>query len=207
MKRLVPLFAWMVPCLLTWSLDTAAATSLSEGFSFTSTLNQTFQTPLSGVFSETGQGTFTDPAFTARFTDTGAFTGGGTAATFETFHLQLFRGSQLVGVTTSIMGGDAQLSPLSATVFTGTFHVAAVFDPVDVTLSPYSALLFSGTVMVSVNDVRGPVVSSFHEGQGTVMLLMPEPPSFVLLLSGLMVGLLVTARHTGTRMRHEQDRR
>ena len=192
MKPLFPVLTWMVFSLFSWMLGTSAASGLSEGFTFTSTVDQTFQSPLSGVFSETGQGTFTDPTLTATFTDTGSFTNGGTTATFDTFHLQLFRNLQPVGVTTSVIGGQAQLSPISPTVFTGTFNVAAVFVPQDVTLSPYSALFFSGTVMVSVNDIHGAMISSFHQGQGTVTLLTPEPASLLLLLSGLIVSLLTT---------------
>lgn len=195
MKSLFSLLAWMVLCLLSGPVDIAAAASLSEEFTFTSTVDQTFQSPLSGAFSERGQGTFSDPTLTADFTDTGTFTNGGATATFDTFRLHLFRDSQLVGATTSVVAGQAQLSPISPTMFAGTFHVTAVFDPMAASFSPYSALLFSGTVMVSVNDVRSEGVSSFHQGQGTVTLLMPEPASLLLLLSGLIVHLLVTTRH------------
>jgi hypothetical protein len=91
----------------------ASGASVTYTFDYTSTLNQILTSPStgSGVFTEIGQATFSDPTLSAQFTATGTFSDSGLNAEFDTFSFRLYQDSKLVGLSTALFSGEAHLTP------------------------------------------------------------------------------------------------
>jgi hypothetical protein len=164
--------------------------SVTSTFDYSSTLNQILTSPStgSGVFTEIGQATFSDPTLSAQFTATGTFSDSGLTAEFNTFNFGLYQDSKLVGLSTRLFSGDAHLTPTPITIFplTGSFDVKAAFQPIGRPLSGYKTIDISGTVTAVPGSVPlGPYLVGLHTGSGTVTLQNPEPTTVLLLGSGM----------------------
>jgi hypothetical protein len=168
----------------------ANGASVTYTFDYTSTLNQILTSPStgSGVFTEIGQATFSDPTLSAHFTATGTFSDSGLTAEFNTFNFRLYQDSKLVGLSTILFSGDAHLTPTPITIFplTGHFDVNAAFQPIGRPLNGYKTIDISGTVTaVPGSAPLRPYLVGLHTGSGTVTLQNPEPTTVLLLGSGM----------------------
>jgi hypothetical protein len=168
----------------------ASGASVTYTFDYTSTLNQILTSPStgSGVFTEIGQATFSDPTLSAQFTGTGTFSDSGLNAEFNTFSFRLYQDSKLAGFSTALFSGEAHLTPTPITIFplTGYFDVNAAFQPIGRPLSGYKTIDISGTVTAVPGSVPlGPYLVGVHTGSGTVTLQNPEPTTALLLGSGM----------------------
>ena len=204
----------------------------SIGLDYASAVSQT----ITGDFSETGGGKFTNfyfPDTTRVVDDTGLntdyrlsalYTASGSAAptqqgftaTFHTFDLRIYADQTLVGRSTGLVSGTAQLVPDSLIHASGDFNVEVNFAAVGGFFSRnIQTAVFTGHVDSSTVSAES-TFYSVHTGSGNLsfttgvssslttletliggaqprMISNPEPTTFVLLGSGLS-GLILWYR-------------